>query len=140
MKDFDYYLNEGKVKKQSKDKEFAISLRNDAVNRAGKVLKLDIKEFSKIIFENIYESLRELLDAALALEGYKSYSHEASIAHIKKFGIDDSVLLQLDDFRYKRNSSKYYGKEISEEDAREIIAFYKENSNRIKDIIERLCK
>jgi len=140
MKDFEYYLNEGSVKKQTKDKEFAISLKKDAVKRAEKVLSLELKEFSKIIFENIYEAIREMLDAILALEGYKSYSHEASIAYLNKFKVEDSAILELDDFRYKRNSSKYYGKEINEEEAKEIVKFYKKYSGRILQIIEQLCK
>ena len=139
MKDFDYYIKEGSVKRQSVDVELAKSLKDDAMLRAEKVVKLPVKEFSKIIFENVYDALRELLDAVLALEGYKSYSHEASIAYLKKFGVEDSLLAELDSFRYKRNSSKYYGKSLSGEDAEAIMYFYDKQSVKIIKIIEQLC-
>mgnify|MGYP001157325943 CR=1 FL=1 len=135
MNDFEFYLNEGKVKKQAPDKELAKSLVNDANERVGKVSKLDVKMFPKIAFENVYDALREILDALLTVSGYKSYSHEASIAYLKKYKIEDSVITELDNFRYKRNSSKYYGKGISEQDAVEIINFYKNHSGKLKSII-----
>jgi len=136
MKDFDFYLNEGKVKKQNPDREFAKSLINDAAERAEKVITLDVKTFSKIIFENVYDALREILDALLAMDGYKSYSHEASIAYLKKYKIEDSVIVQLDNLRYQRNSSKYYGKGISVDDAMGIIGFYKKYSEKLMDIVK----
>jgi len=131
MKDFDFYLNEGKVKKQNPDRELAKSLINDAAERAEKVIKLDVKIFSKIIFENMYDALREILDALLAIDGYKSYSHEAPIAYLKKYKIEDSVMVQLDNFRYQRNSSKYYGKDISVDNTMGIIDFYKKYSEKL---------
>lgn len=130
MYDFNFYLSEGKVKKQKVDFELAKSLINDSINRAEKVMKLDKDIFSKIIFESIYDSLRGILDALLAVNGYKSYSHEASIAFLKKFDIEDSLVNELDMFRYKRNSSKYYGRDILKQDTTEIIEFYNTHANK----------
>ncbi|MBS3132079.1 hypothetical protein J4212_06610 [Candidatus Woesearchaeota archaeon] len=80
MNDFSFYLQEGKVKRQSPDRELASSLLADAKGRMAMISKLDTKVFAKIIFENVYDAIREILDALLAADGYKSYSHEASIA------------------------------------------------------------
>ncbi len=139
MNDFEFYLDEGKVKRQSPDKEFAKSLINDASERFEKSTMLDVKLFSKIIFENIYDAIREILDALLAADGYKSYSHEASIAYLRKYKIEDSVIMELDSLRYKRNSSKYYGKGISPDDVLEIIRFYKSHSEQLIQIIKKKC-
>jgi len=136
MKDFDFYFNEGKVKRQNQDKELAKSLIDDAKERIEKAVKLDIAFFSKIVFENVYDALRNILDALLAVEGYKSYSHEASIAYLKKHGFEDSIIEEIDSFRFKRNSSKYYGKDVSEEDAKEIINFYHKHSKKIIEIVK----
>lgn len=136
MNEFGFYLEEGEVKKQKPDSSMAKSLLRDAVERFEKTTMLGIKIFPKIIFENVYDAVRELLDALLALDGYKSYSHEASIAYLKKYGFEDSVIMELDDFRYRRNASKYYGKPVSEPDALEITNFYKKHSNRIITIIK----
>ena len=135
MNEFEYYLAEGKVKRQRHDLELAKSLLNDSLERFEKMTKLEVKDFSKIIFENIYDALRAILDALLAADGYKSYSHEASIAYLQKYGVEDSVLVELDDLRYKRNSSKYYGKDVSYGDALMIIDFYKKHSKKLLDIV-----
>ena len=135
MNEFEYYLAEGKVKRQRHDLELAKSLLNDSLERFEKMTKLEVKDFSKIIFENIYDALRAILDALLAADGYKSYSHEASISYLQKYGVEDSVLVELDDLRYKRNSSKYYGKDVSYEDALMIIDFYNKHSKKLFDIV-----
>ena len=140
MNEFKYYVNEGKVKKREQDKELAKSLLNDARQRAEKTKMLDVNTFSKMIFENIYDALRDLLDALLAIDGYKSYSHEASIAYLKKYKIEDSVIVELDNFRFRRNASKYYGKEIPVEDANEITDFYNKYSEKIISLVEEKIK
>lgn len=140
MDDFEIYIKDEKVKKQASDTELAKSLISDAKQRIEKINQLDIKSFSKIIFENVYDALRSILDAILAVDGYKSYSHEASIVYLKKYKIEDSVLKEFDDFRYKRNASKYYGKSVSAEDALDIINFYKNYSGKFIGIVKRKIK
>lgn len=140
MNDFDFYLKEGKVKKQKPDLELAKSLLNDANDRFAKMTQLNVENFSKIIFENIYDAIRAVLDALLAADGYKSYSHEASIMYLQKYGVGYSILTELDDLRYKRNSSKYYGKEISSEDALAIISFYNNHSEKLIKIVKNKVK
>ena len=137
MNKFELYLKEGKVKRQTPDFELAKSLIEDSKSRLEKIKKLDIKEFSKIVFENAYDAIRDILDAVLAVDGYKSYSHEASIAYLKKYAFDDSTLKELDDFRYLRNSSKYYCKDVSEDDAEGILDFCLRYVGKITSIAEK---
>ena len=136
MKKFEFYLNEKVVKKVSSDPSLANFLLADAKERFSQSIKLKLKEFNKIIFENVYDSLRNILDALLAINGFKSYSREASIAFLQKFNIEESIILELDNFRYQRNSSKYYGKNISLESTTEIINFY----NKYSEKLIKLCK
>jgi hypothetical protein len=124
MMPFEYFLEKEEVKKCSADTELAKSLIKDMQDRVKKSLMLDAKLFSKIIFENIYDGIRDFCDALLALAGFKSYSHQASIAYLIKEKFDVSVVEELDQLRYKRNGSKYYGKPISAEDAEQIKSFY----------------
>tara|TARA_Y100000310_G_C20634976_1_gene790668 strand:+ start:1140 stop:1568 length:429 start_codon:yes stop_codon:yes gene_type:complete len=137
MKPFDYYLNNKNVRKISKDIELAKSLKKDLFERAEKALKLDQNEFAKLIFESVYDSLREFCDVLLAIDGYKSYSHEASICYLKNYNFNDSEIFTLDRYRYKRNGSKYYGKPINKEDAEEIKKFYKEVLDKINNILDK---
>lgn len=136
MKPFDYYLKKKDVRMISKDIELAKSLRKDLFERAEKALKLNQDDFAKMIFENIYDCLREFCDILLALDGYKSYSHEASICYLKRYNFADPDILALDRFRYKRNASKYYGREITNNDAEEIKEFYLGMISKIKKLLD----
>ncbi len=114
MKEFESFLKNGEVKKVSKDFSLAASLNKDLRERAGYILSLKLNEQSaKTIFEGLYEALREGSEAILSLEGYKSYSHEASIQFLKKFPeFAEWEINELDNFRKIRNGSKYYGKSV----------------------------
>jgi uncharacterized protein (UPF0332 family) len=137
MKDFEYYLAAKDVKKASPDKQLAISLVKDMEKRTADAMKLDAREFSKIVFESVYDALRDFCDALLAIKGYKSYSHEGSISFLAKNDFDISFILALDNFRYKRNSSKYYAKNITFEDANSILDFYNSNKSRINEALKK---
>lgn len=136
MKPFEYFLENQEVKKASVDINLAKSLAKDMIGRMKDVLSLDISKFPKIIFENIYDSLRDFADALLAIDGFKSYSHQASFAYLSKYSFEDSVLDTLDKFRYKRNSSKYYGQDISVDEAKEILNFYSRNKQKINMLLK----
>lgn len=136
MKQFEYYLNGTDVKKISPDPELAKSLIKDMLERIDKISKLDLKVFSKIIFENTYDALRDFCDALLSIDGLKSYSHKASIAYLAKYKFDSPTLEALDQFRAKRNDSKYYGYAIPPEDTEEITAYYKKIKNKIYAILK----
>ena len=142
MMNFEHYVTEGEVKKSSKDIELARSLLESMKARAKFVLSLEIKEeSSKIIFENLYESIRESIDALMALSGYKSYSHAASIAFLGKFReFSELEVLELDKYRRKRNGSKYYGKGIEAGETREISTFYSKIIPKIEKIAENLMR
>ena len=140
MKQFEFYIQNKDVRKISPDFALASSLVKDMFNRTNMVLTLDLKKFAKIIFENIYDALRDFCDALLIVDGYKSYSHEASISYLKNYNFSEEDITKLDNFRYIRNGSKYYGKDISIQDAKEIKKFYLKNINKIKKNIREKIK
>ena len=136
MIEFKYYLDKGEVKKVRRDVALAKSLINNLSDREKMVLKYSLKD-ALIIYENLYDCLREICDALLALDEYKSYSHQASITYLRKYGFDEVFVKKLDDFRFKRNSSKYYGKKLTEEDAKEIREFYLKNKGKLLNILKQ---
>jgi len=137
MKNFESFLKSGEVKKVSKDFSLAASLNKDLRERAEFILSLELTEKSaKTIFEGLYEALREGSEAILALDGFKSYSHEATFSYLEKYGFDKSSLFIFDKFRYKRNSSKYYGQIVLIEEAKEILEFYEKNRHKINRILK----
>jgi len=84
MLNFDYYIRQKVVKKKSTDKNLARSLVKSSKDRFEFAVKiLDTKP--RYTLENAYEAIIELIDALLALNGYKSWSHEANVSFLKKF-------------------------------------------------------
>lgn len=86
---------------------------------------LDITEQNAAFrFEDAYEVIREAVQAFMALEGYKPYSHEATVS----FGYDKKLLSEpesnsFDRYRQIRNDITYKGKNTTKEEAKEIISF-----------------
>ncbi len=140
MKEFEYYLKKGVVKKVSKDINLAKSLLKDIEIRMKQINKLNKKDFAKIIYENIYDSIRDFCDSLLALEGYKSYSHQASIIFLKKYGVDNALITKIDIARNLRNESKYYGEEIKKTDVKTIQEIYNKLQNKINEVKKSLIK
>ena len=124
MKPFEIFLNGKDVKKTSMNIVLAKALIQDMKTRIKENWDLDEKEKTKTIFESVYEAIRCFCDALLAINGFKSYSHEASISYLLKKNFDVAMVQKLDDFRFKRNGSKYYGRTITLEDVKDIKDFY----------------
>lgn len=120
MKPFDYFLRENEVKKQPIDKNLAKSLVEQALRRLDYVYKIEINELNRdFILEDYYEVLRTLADAVLALNGYKSYSHEAPIAFLEKYKeFSPNLIENFDRLRRLRHGSRYYGERVSIFDAK----------------------
>jgi hypothetical protein len=136
MMPFEYFLEKEEVKKCSPDMELARSLIKDMQDRISKSLMLNINTFPKFVFENIYDGLRDFCDALLAAAGFKSYSHQASIAYLSKENFNIAIIEELDQLRYKRNGSKYYGRVILTEDALQIRDFYSKIKGKINKVMQ----
>lgn len=141
MKDFEYYIGEGEVKKQSPDRNLSDSLAQDARKRFNYSLsqKLDEKS-AKYIYEDIYDSLRAAIDALLALQGFKSYSHAAGISFLKRFGFPDNELEFLEKMRKRRNGMKYYGKTCSVPQTKEAIDFARKTLQKLDGILAKISE
>ncbi|MBI4171112.1 MAG: hypothetical protein HY514_05410 [Candidatus Aenigmarchaeota archaeon] len=110
---FERYLQDGSVKKVSIDKELAKSLIKIATFRMEKAKKeKPTDENAFFIVENAYEAVKELIDAIMTLDGYKSYSHEACIDFLKQFYAKEiamAMIFRIDRYRKLRNDIKYRG-------------------------------
>jgi len=131
--DFEYFLEKGEVKRTYvRDKNLAKSLLKTAEERLKDVENLKVAKFK---LEFAYEAIIELIEAILALDGYKSYSHLADITYLRKLGFSEDIIVKLDMIRIKRHKSKYYGVDVSEEDAKEAIEFAKTLFEKLRKII-----
>ena len=102
----------GKVEKRTQDKELAKSLLNIATERFNFFRN---KEGSVFVLEGVYEAIIELCHAILALNGYKTLSHECAIEFLRERYLNSYEVEFLHKLRKKRHNIKYYGKIFSKE-------------------------
>lgn len=123
MKHFQEFISSGKVQKRNIEPAEARSLFSQAQERLAdlKTLPLHDKNAS-FRFEDAYEVLREALQAFLALEGYKPYSHEAVFCFaFERHLISEAEYYKLDRFREIRNDINYRGKLVTVNDTQELL-------------------
>ena len=142
MKNFSVFIADGSVKKQQPDINLSESLAKDCMERLQDAkLSLKTGRKPKFIYENVYEALREAADSILFLEGYKSFSHEASISILQKFNeLSSKEISDFDRMRAKRNGMKYYGKSCSEKDVEEAIKFSETLLKKLLEIRKKSVK
>jgi uncharacterized protein YutE (UPF0331/DUF86 family) len=115
MLEFEKYVKLRKVKIVENDNILAKHILKDAEN---KYEDLKVLKNLKLILENSYDVMREAADAVLTKEGYKSYSHEASIVFLWESGvINNNEKNQFNRFRKLRNESKYEGGSVDKFDS-----------------------
>lgn len=124
------------VREVIKDKEIAESLSKtvDIRFEAIKVLiEKDLEKFTSVIVEGYYEIIKEILTALIAIDGYKTTSHEALIIYLKEFykNFDDYEINFIDDLRKIRNKIDYKGFSLNPE-------YLKRNNLEIQNIINKL--
>lgn len=123
------------VRKVKPDKEMArsilkmVEVRINALN-----LELDRKDqFASLIVEDYYEIAKEILTAFMAIDGYKTLSHEALIGYLKEFypQFSESEILLADELRQLRNKISYSGFFITPD-------FVERRGEDIRRLIEKL--
>lgn len=140
MKDFEFFVKGGDVKKQIPDKNLSDSIMKDSLDRLKYAKSSTLTESSaKYVYENLYESLREATDSILFLKGFKSFSHEATISFLQRFKeISTKEISEFDRMRRKRNGMKYYGKSCTVRDVKEVIEFADKMIKKIMALRENL--
>jgi uncharacterized protein (UPF0332 family) len=121
MKNFEEYVLNKDVKKQAPDVHTAKATARDSLERLEMAKAILLTQKPKYVLENAYEAVRELIDAILYAEGYKSYSHEASISYLALLHFSITEITKLDKLRRYRNGIKYYGEEVTLEEAKDAL-------------------
>src|SRR3989344_7421705 len=121
MRPFEDFVNTGQVKKTSIDKNLIKSLIEQAQRRLHRAENETLTEDNcDFILEDYYEAMRALADAWLYFNGYKSYSHEATVAYLGKGKEFTPMFLEgFDRLRRLRHGTRYYGKRVIIADAKE---------------------
>ena len=137
MNNFEFFLKRGEVRKQSPDSNLSKATLRESLDRLQLSKNLLQREKPKYVLENAYEAMREAADSILYIEGYKSYSHEASIVFLLKKSFEDADIRELDRFRKIRNGIKYYGKDCDDADAESAIMLAGKIIAKIRQLIEK---
>jgi len=109
MKDWEEIEEE--IREMREDLEIAGSLLKMIEVRLNSVKKLDLEEETSIIVENYYEIIKEAITAIMAIDGYKTLSHEALVVYLNKFykEFDEYEINFIDELRKLRNKINYKG-------------------------------
>ncbi len=140
MKRFEEFIATNDVRKTSPDAGLARSLRKDAEQRVKLMLSMELKEESAtLVFEQVYEALRACADAILTVEGFKSYSHLATISFLQKCPeLTAQELAQFDNAREKRNLARYYAKQVTVQETKDLFQFYAVIKPKLDAIFQRI--
>jgi hypothetical protein len=130
-------IKEKRIRKRSVDREKIKSLVASSKSNAEVALSIPLNEKnSTVIFREIYESIRQLGDAAWWLDGCEPLDHDISLEILKNLKIKNSVELNfLDRFRKIRNDANYRGFKVTEFQAKEILSFWNKNGSEILRLI-----
>ena len=82
-----------------------------------------------------YDSLRELLEALSLKNGFKIYNHECYVAFLKEVMKESYKADEFDEIRKVRNAVNYYGKDITVEEASEIITKIKKLAVSVAELL-----
>jgi len=93
----------------------------------------DRKEFASLVVEDYYEITKEATTALMALDGYKTLSHEVLVGYLKEFypQFSEAEILLIDQFRQLRNKIAYKGFFITHD-------FLERSEPRMKAVVSKI--
>ena len=86
---------------------------------------------ARFIFEGYYSSAIEMIHALVITQGFKVDNHICLGFYLRDVLNNERLFRIFDDYRYKRNSVVYYGKELDFEVAKESIRKITELINEV---------
>jgi len=123
------------IRRVKPDKEMAKSIEK-MIKIRQKALKMkDKKEFASLVIEDYYEIIKESVTALMAIDGYKTLSHEVLVGYLKHFypQFTEEEIFHIDQLRVLRNKIAYKGFFINHD-------YLKRNESKIKTITSKLNK
>jgi len=140
IKPFQYYINRNLVRKSIPNPSMAKSLLQKAEIRLKRIKKEKInEENSSIVFEDIYETLRESSQSLMETRGFKPYSHEALVSFLNEYKLlSEEKINIINNYRIIRNNSVYKAEKVSLQKCKEALDFSKKAIPEIKAKFNKL--
>lgn len=137
---FEDYLKQGIVKKQSPDRLRAISLIKETEKSYDSLMEIEKKigineRNANHIIKNAYDIIMELVRAQMFIQGYSSVgkgAHEAEVSYLRKLNFPEHEVQFVNQLRYFRNGITYYGKQFDKEYAERVLNFLKKILAKLK--------
>ena len=133
--DFNECIRKRIAKEVKEDQGLIVSLIKTSKNKLDSEKKLELNEVtssSKISL--LYESLREMLEALAIKNRYKIYNPECYTYFLKDILNESTKGDEFDELRKIRNGINYYAKDISVEEAKDVL----ERINKLREEIVKL--
>lgn len=142
--DFNYYLEQGVVRKQSPNiprAEFLTTETSKAfIGLKTRIEKLGIDEFSaNSIIKDIHDIIVQKIRAKMLLEGFNAsgnFAHEAEVAYMAVLKFSDYEISFVNELRKARNGITYYGKMFSEKYAEDCYKFLISINNKLEELFK----
>ena len=143
IKQFDEFIKENIVKKQSIDRSRAEFLIKESENSYAHLLemaeKIRLSDTNANMFvKSCYDILLEMIRAKMLLEGYNASgfgAHEAEVSYLRILGFDERDVQFADQIRFFRNGMLYYGTILDKIYAEKVIDFTKRKYARLKEMM-----
>ncbi len=99
------------IRKVAPNVEIASSLLKMMDTRIKCLRTIDKEKFASIIAEGYYEIIKEAITALMAINGYKTTSHEVLVGYLKEFYKEflEYEIFFIDELRKTRNKIDYKG-------------------------------
>ncbi len=126
--------SQSEVSKVKRDSEMARSILKMVRVRIRANERLEGDDFASLKLESYYEIIKEIITALMALDGYKTLSHEVLIGYLREFHseLHDDIYF-IDNIRKLRHKISYKGFFINRD-------YLERDEWRIKEIIRKLEK
>jgi len=141
LKKFEEFIVKGLVKKQTSNRQRAISLVKEAESNE-KFLKTSLKNIPReemnpnFVVNSCYDIIMELIRAKMFIDGYNSgNSHEAEVSYMRNLDFSEVDVIFMDELRYYRNGTKYYGTRLDMEYAKKVLQFMNKTVPVLKKLI-----
>ena len=141
IKQFNEFIRERIVKKQSIDRSRAEFLLKESENSYNNLLE-KIQKINQTdrnandYIKSCYDILMEIIRARMLLQGYNASgfgAHEAEVAYLRILKIDERDVQFADQMRYFRNGMLYYGTILDKEYAEKVIEFTKRMYAKLRE-------
>src|SRR3989338_9694477 len=146
MRAFEYFLEEGIVNRQTSNLQRTLSLLLEADEKK-EFLETALKNIppaeikANFVVDYCYDIIMELLRAKMFLDGFNSgNSHYAEVSYLKKLGFPESQVVFMNEIRYFRNGTKYYGTILTKEYAQKVLEFMNKIHPQLKKLFLNLEK